>query len=336
MNEDKEIDEVYTLLTNHYVEDDDNMFRFDYSREFLSWALKPPGFKKNWHLGVRTKAGGKLVACITAIPATAVCYQREIPSVEINFLCVHRKLRSHRLAPVLIREITRRVNRENIWQAVYTAGVVIPKPAGRTQYFHRSLNPKKLIEVGFSRRHSRMKLASTIKLYKLPEKPLIPGVRPLTEADVPAARKLLMDFLPRFDLFTKFDTDEEFAHWFLPRKEVIYSYVVEDAETKEITDFCSFYSLPSSVIKHPKHKTLNAAYSFYNVAGKHPWVDLMQDALILARNEGFDVFNALNLMENESFLKELKFGAGDGNLHYYLFNWKCPEIDHSKIGIVLL
>jgi len=36
--------------------------------------------------------------------------------VEINFLCVHKKLRSKRLAPVLIKEITRRVNLHNIWQ----------------------------------------------------------------------------------------------------------------------------------------------------------------------------------------------------------------------------
>lgn len=48
--------------------------------------------------------------------------------VEINFLCVHKKLRSKRVAPVLIREITRRVNLEGIFQAVYTAGVVLPKP----------------------------------------------------------------------------------------------------------------------------------------------------------------------------------------------------------------
>lgn len=48
--------------------------------------------------------------------------------VEINFLCVHKKLRSKRVAPVLIREITRRVNMEGIFQAVYTAGVVLPKP----------------------------------------------------------------------------------------------------------------------------------------------------------------------------------------------------------------
>lgn len=50
--------------------------------------------------------------------------------VEINFLCVHKKLRSKRVAPVLIREITRRVNQMGIFQAVYTAGIVLPKPIG--------------------------------------------------------------------------------------------------------------------------------------------------------------------------------------------------------------
>jgi hypothetical protein len=30
---------------------------------------------------------------------------------------------------------------------VYTAGVVLPKPVAQNRYYHRSLNPKKLIEV---------------------------------------------------------------------------------------------------------------------------------------------------------------------------------------------
>lgn len=78
--------------------------------------------------------------------------------VEINFLCVHKKLRSKRLAPVLIKEITRRVHVTGMFQAVYTAGVVLPKPVAQCRYWHRSLKPKKLIEVGFSRlqvRHTR-------------------------------------------------------------------------------------------------------------------------------------------------------------------------------------
>ena len=36
--------------------------------------------------------------------------------VEINFLCVHKKLRTKRLAPVLIKEVTRRTNLMNVWQ----------------------------------------------------------------------------------------------------------------------------------------------------------------------------------------------------------------------------
>jgi glycylpeptide N-tetradecanoyltransferase len=43
------------LLTNNYVEDDDNTFRFDYSREFLRWALTPPGYQPKWLVGVRDK-----------------------------------------------------------------------------------------------------------------------------------------------------------------------------------------------------------------------------------------------------------------------------------------
>lgn len=37
--------ELYTLLNENYVEDDDAMFRFDYQPEFLKWALQPPGWR---------------------------------------------------------------------------------------------------------------------------------------------------------------------------------------------------------------------------------------------------------------------------------------------------
>ena len=61
--------ELYTLLNENYVEDDDNMFRFDYSPEFLLWALQPPGWKKSWHCGVRVATNKKLVGFISAVPA---------------------------------------------------------------------------------------------------------------------------------------------------------------------------------------------------------------------------------------------------------------------------
>jgi glycylpeptide N-tetradecanoyltransferase len=40
----------------------------------------------------------------------------------------------------------------------------------------------------------------------------------------------------------------------------------------------------------------------------------MQEALIQAKLVDVDVFNALNIMDNEEFLTDLKFGPGDGQL----------------------
>ena len=51
----------------------------------------------------------------------------------------------------------------------------------------------------------------------------------------------------------------------------------------EISDFVSFYTLPSTVMHHPVHKTLKAAYAFYNVSTRTPWIELMQDALVVAK-----------------------------------------------------
>jgi Myristoyl-CoA:protein N-myristoyltransferase, N-terminal domain len=62
LEDQQECQEVYDLLRLNYVEDDDEMFRFCYSPEFLRWALCPPGYIKDWHLGVRVKANQKL-AC---------------------------------------------------------------------------------------------------------------------------------------------------------------------------------------------------------------------------------------------------------------------------------
>jgi len=136
---------IYDLLAEHYVEDSENTFRFNYSIPFLRWALKPPGFLRQWHIGVRVASTGKPVGFISAVPTTIRTNDTQMRIVEINFLCVHKKLRSRRVAPVLIMEITRRVNLEGIFQAIYTAGVEIPTPICTARYYHRSLNPRKLI-----------------------------------------------------------------------------------------------------------------------------------------------------------------------------------------------
>jgi len=331
----KELEELYRLLNANYVEDDDAMFRFDYSAPFLYWALKPPGWRKDWHIGVRTGSSSRrLVAFISAIPSIICIKGKLLKVVEINFLCIHKKLRNKRLAPVLIKEITRRVNQAGIFQAVYTAGIVLPRPVARCRYYHRSLNPKKLIQVGFSRLGPRMTLSRTIRLYALPQDITMTGLEPLSPPYVSSARELLSQYLTRFRLYVSF-SEEEFSHWFLPRENVIYCYILKN-EQGIVTDLISFYELSSTVIQNDKYPKLRAAYSFYNVATTVSLESLMYNALILAKQQGFDVFNALDLMENETFFKALKFHPGDGFLHYYLYNWRCSTLSPAELGLVLL
>ncbi|XP_062479622.1 glycylpeptide N-tetradecanoyltransferase 2 isoform X3 [Lathamus discolor] len=268
--------ELYTLLNENYVEDDDNMFRFDYSPEFLLWALRPPGWLPQWHCGVRVSSNKKLVGFISAIPANIRIYDR---------------------------------------------------------YWHRSLNPRKLVEVKFSHLSRNMTLQRTMKLYRLPDATKTSGLRPMEQKDTKAVQELINTYLKQFNLAPVMD-EEEVAHWFLPRDHIIDTYVVEGSNGI-LTDFLSFYTLPSTVMHHPVHKSLKAAYSFYNIHTETPLLDLMNDALIIAKLKGFDVFNALDLMENKTFLEKLKFGIGDGNLQYYLYNWRCPGMESEKVGLVL-
>jgi glycylpeptide N-tetradecanoyltransferase len=197
-------------------------------------------------------------AFISAIPAHMRMRLNSQPLVEINFLCIHKKLRSRRLGPVLIREITRRVNCEGIFQASYTAGVLLPKPIAKCRYWHRSLNPKKLTEVKFSHIPRGTTLSSLIKKYKVPKVTATVGLRPLKVEDVPGACKLLAGYLSGFKFAPVFN-EADFEHWLMPQDKVIYTYVVEN--DGNITDLISFYSLPSTIVQHPVHNVLNAAYS---------------------------------------------------------------------------
>jgi glycylpeptide N-tetradecanoyltransferase len=53
-------------------------------------------------IGVRGGEKRKLMAFISAIPVTIHVNKHKQTMAEVNFLCVHKHLRSLRLAPVLI------------------------------------------------------------------------------------------------------------------------------------------------------------------------------------------------------------------------------------------
>ncbi|KPA84484.1 N-myristoyltransferase (NMT) [Leptomonas pyrrhocoris] len=359
LESDEDITAIYELLRDNYVEDDDSMFRFNYTKEFLQWALRPPGYIRDWHVAVRRRKDKMLLAFIAGIPMTlhmgtpkaiqekareegkgeeAAKYDGPRRICEINFLCIHKQLREKRLAPILIQEVTRRVNRTGVWQAVYTAGVALPTPYTSGRYFHRSFNQEKLVDVRFSSIPQAFKrfqnpMAMLKRYYQLPDTPRSSGLREMTRDDVPAVQKILSNYLAKFDVRPEFDK-AEIEHYLLPREHVVFSYVVEN--DGKVTDFFSFFRIPSTVIGNEKYSTLEVAYIHYYAATSMPLQQLILDLLITAHSRGIDVCNAVDILDSRTFFEEMKFGPGDGYLRYYFYNWAYPQIDSSQVALVML
>ncbi len=126
----------------------------------------------------------------------------------------------------------------------------MPKPIATATYWHRSLNPKKLVEIGFNALPPKMPMARYVKLHKVPKESdlSIRGVvREMQAKDANRVHALLNEYLKKFDIKLHF-SKKDVTHFFLPRPNVVFTFVIED-EKKEITDFFSFYSLPSTILK---------------------------------------------------------------------------------------
>ncbi|KAF7666603.1 hypothetical protein LDENG_00100340 [Lucifuga dentata] len=323
--------ELCTLLNENYMEEDDNTIRFDFSPEYLQWALRPPNWQAKWHCGVRVDTNKKLVGFIAAVPAGVHVYDMEKQMAQVKFLCVHKKLRLKRMSPVLIREITRQVKQQGIYQAVYTAGIVLPTPISSCRCWHRPLKPRKLMEVNYPGLKQSMTLQRALRFNCLPEVTKTTGLRPMTKGDVLQIHLLLQENFHKFHLSPNL-SPQEAEHWLLPRENVIDTYVVE-GEDDRLTDVVSFCSVSFRVLNHPVHTDLRAARLLYFVATDP--AALMEDTLVLAKSKGFDIFTALDVMDNKSFLGKLKFSMSDKSLHYYLYNWMCPNMSPEKVGLVL-
>lgn len=116
------------------------------------------------------------------------------------------------------------------WQALYTAGVVLPTPVSTCRYFHRSIDWQKLYEVGFSPLPTGSKPQYQVAKYKLPDRTATKGLRLMESKDLEAVTDLLTRYLARFDMAPKY-TKEEIDHLMLYKKgngeQVTWAYVVE-------------------------------------------------------------------------------------------------------------
>jgi len=96
MTQQNEIDKLYEFLKTNYVEDEDHMFRFDYSKDFLKWHLTSPNYFPEWLISIvqldTKKNKKKMVGFIAGIPIKINIHGTDMCLAEIDFLCVKKEL----------------------------------------------------------------------------------------------------------------------------------------------------------------------------------------------------------------------------------------------------
>ena len=326
LNEETDLNLIYSFLLEYYVNNPNASKRFHYSKELLKWFL----ISEYNDLIIGVKYKNKIYATICGIPLTVRILDKNIKMVEINFLCIHHKLRNKRLSPVLIKEITRRTNLHNIWQAFYTTDLELPNNLFEGNYYHRYINVPKLIDLDLSFvNETNIKLAS--KLYKIIDNLTI-NIRLLEEKDCSDCCNKFNKFHEKFKI-SAFFNEEEFKSHFLSNK-VIYSYVVKKNGT--ITDFISFFDLSTQIRDHPKYTELKVAYGYYYFYYDTPLETLVSNSLVLLKKEGFELLNYLDQYDNQLFFDKLKFKKGIANMNFNFFNWICPSVNNNEVALIMI
>ena len=98
------VSDVQKLLSKYYVEDADGDFRFNLSKEYLTWMLLGPGTDPRCLCGIRESVSGELVAFAATVPISMWDGVKVGRVAYLDYVCVHRKFRGNRLCPFLVRD----------------------------------------------------------------------------------------------------------------------------------------------------------------------------------------------------------------------------------------
>ena len=322
-NNDNNVIEISEFLDKYYVEE-------HYSPEFIKWM-----YANKEHIGVavRYSQNKTIIGFICGKVVKMQVNKMKLDMIEINLLCVHPKLRRKRLVPILIKEITRQFNLKGYFHGVYTDVLYLPSPIITVNYYHRAINLDTLLETGFTKLDSTHDLENIKKILKLPKKNSNNFKRmELQHLDV--VYDLFNKYMDKYNYHPIY-TKDEFKHIFLDNQ-FVFSYVFEN-EGGDVIDFASYYTMPTRVlVKNEKHKFINKGYLFYYTCNNMTAYRIINELLIAGSLNKIDVFDAINIMENESILKELKFEEGTGMLHYYFYNWKTKPLKNIQVGTILM
>jgi glycylpeptide N-tetradecanoyltransferase len=330
LRDEETLDEVYKLLKKYYMKSYDGNFIFTYPKKFLQWFFLEQGENEEITIGLKVKDTNKLVGFLGAIKMKLQVHNKELESYYCNFLCLHNKLRNKRASTILIKYLSKLCRENNSNLGVYAARYCVHRPLNVSQIYIRPINYKKLCEIGYCYHDKNIKLENVLLNYKLDDKLNNEKFVKLEEYHIKTCFDLFNEYSNKFNFHPNF-TIEQFKNMLLSDNFV--TYVIENDE-KEAEDFISFYKTTTIVLNNKKYKTFNVANLSYYTTINHSLYNLLDNLLIISKQMNFDLFSALDIMENKNLLEIFNFFKSRDTLNYYLYNYNSNQLSSQQVGFV--
>ena len=290
---------IYDLLKNNYIEDNEKIIRQEHTVEYLKYHIQ------NSIISLGFIINEKIVGFISALLINDLPY--------INLFVVDKKHRGKNLGMSLIEQI-----RAKLIEMNYSYALII-SPLNKFPYFAKvsewviPINYERLHKIGFvdeidTNEHFQNNPLELLKSNNISE-----------------TCCFLNSYLQKYK-FKQLFTDTTFALNFIPKKNIVLSFVIKNNNV--ITDFISVSLCRVFCIEH--NKTINVAQlSMYFYSSN--LTTLVKYLLDKLNNYGIDQLLIKNIMENEQI--NLTKYETNNDLFLSIVNAQIINIDNHEIAI---
>lgn len=293
----EDLKQITQLIQGRYI--GDGSFKLFYNSEFLEWCLN-----KSACWGIRIIKNKNPVGFISANTITLCISGEIIKCLEIDFLCIHPKLRHKKMTNVLVLKIQKEIS--DIKIAFFTGAEKHLGYICEKQIYHFPINYKKLLNLGFTGKPNNLQIKGKINS----------GFVEVEKKNIKEVYDFVQKEIKQNDLYQIY-SQEEFEYYFINSN--CQSFVLKDGN--KIVGFISYFKLPYMCLK--KEKFINTAY-LQMIIGDY---DILAQQLIinLRNNKKISKIDVVN-----SIFKIKNFRLGTGTLYYHLYN-KIPAKKIEKV-----
>jgi len=319
------------FLDKYYFQGDDINFKLHYSTDHIKWLVSVSEENHDHLCFALVFKGTKIF--VGFIMGTVVQFSHNneyINMTEVNLLCIHPKLRQKNYGLYVINEFVRRVKLIGHSEAIYTGVNKLSWPnvyIGTVNYYHRPLDLEYLINLDFTSVEPYKNIDAKKKALRLPNESKF--LKELSEDKLSEAYKLFSNYIRKFKLYPIM-SEEMFRKTFYNNNYVKCYLCIQDDIIKDIV---SYYVMPFKHIE--TGKVVKSAMLYYYTNYNNNLYDWIKNLMINLVNDGYQLLNALNIMENDDILSSLKFEEGTGVLHYLIYKHKVDAIKANEIGKIL-